>query len=228
MANQNIIVHDIFEIFASTTDRGLTYSQLMNQSIPDNNNILELGQGLTEKQIGNIIDRGYILQDIKNITKEEKEYVHKVNENNVIITVPEILEEKKFSSNLMFNHEMDLVADHITGLHIPAVILIESARQKMLSVFNRFFAQKTNPTRFTILSINSKFYGFVFPIGAQLVTEVINIEQKKNFLKATLDIKIMQCGIVRTCVEISFMCCDEDIAIKKEKNSYAQLINLQL
>lgn len=71
----------------------------------------------------------------------------------------------------------DRLCDHVTGNHIPAMILIEAGRQAATVVLETLHKDKSLTFQATLNSVSAKFLGFAFPVETILsVTRSSRVE----------------------------------------------------
>ena len=221
-----IIVGDIFSSAESHLSNIITFSNL---NIDENNTSVEyiIGQGLTYKQLKSVIESVLVLKN-KNLFYECKENVHKKHEENVIITIPEEVSEHVFKNNILINSDSGFI-DHTTGLHIPAMLLIEAARQSMLAITERFYVvheQDKNKLRFTLFDITSNFNQFCLPIETTIESR-IKIKRKKSdqYFFASIECNIIQNSILCATILIDYLCSPEEKMLHKEIEIFNSIIN---
>ena len=154
-----------------------------------------------------------------NFTYEDKLNVHKKNQQNVVITIPQKTQTDNFTNYLLINGNSGFI-DHITGLHIPAMILLEAARQCMLSITERFYINDVNQhhLRFTISEISSTFTQFCLPIETKINSKIIIKKLKsEDFFISEIICDIIQNNKICSQVKINYVCSPENKVLEKEK-----------
>ncbi|MFN8771103.1 MAG: AfsA-related hotdog domain-containing protein [Pseudomonadota bacterium] len=178
-----------------------------------------LGQGLNGfvKQLTKAFPKN------EEFTLEEKEYVHKKNNKNVIVTKPKQLETNTFESQVFLNSEMAEIEDHLTGYHIPAMVITEASRQMMISVIERFYSefQSVGECYFIINNIDSNFDNFLFPWQVSLTFTINSMLKLKNCIKYESTSIFKQNGEVCSQICINFSVFNKKSLLKLEKH-YAQ------
>jgi hypothetical protein len=172
-----LVVGDRFEEFL-TNRRTISASALLwalrTGNFPDHMTIV-VGQGLTEPQRGALRDLvGRAEKPIQVAgglpERAEQRQTHKHDPRNILIGDPVRIDDVHFVADLVLDQDVEVLADHLTGQHIPAVTLTEAARQMWTAVTERFFAD--GAARFVIASVNGTFHRFVFPLPTQLRYEL--------------------------------------------------------
>lgn len=92
--------------------------------------------------------------------------VHKQRPENVLITRPLPTGQHTFASHLVIDDGADDIADHVTGLHLPGMSVIEAARQIGLAL-NAHLASVSgygeNRSIYTLNSIAVAYSKFLYP-----------------------------------------------------------------
>ncbi|MEV6838815.1 AfsA-related hotdog domain-containing protein [Streptomyces sp. NPDC051133] len=91
---------------------------------------------------------------------------HKRQEHNVLIGEVRRTGPDAYAAPLLLDQRVEVLSDHLTGQHIPAVTLLEAARQTWTAVTERFLLPDGEPRRFVIAAIRAEFHSFVFPLPA--------------------------------------------------------------
>jgi hypothetical protein len=148
-----------------------------------------------------------------------------------MITIPVELSKNHYQSFLIMNDNCAESSDHITGQHIQGMVLIEAARQMMLSVTENYFLlsqEKENPY-FTLNKINTNFLRFTFPVEIVINYQVMNITKKTNgSIKSTCKILFEQLGQTVAEIEIDFCVYSKDIIAVIEKTMAADTLQKAL
>jgi hypothetical protein len=234
--NENIfyVVGEKFENF-STNKHVMTVSELeklasINRigSLP--NYTFIIGQGVRadklERLLNNINKYGHnnYLSIVKTNVLENKinqTAVHKSKLENVMITSPIHLDERKYISQLTIQDNAAEMSDHVTGQHIQGMVLIEAARQMMLSVSENHILTEDRQSNYSFVlnSVNTTFYQFAFPLEISIICEVINLEIKaKGSLKSVMKFSFIQNNMKVTEVEINFIAFEKTFLEAKEKS----------
>lgn len=103
-----------------------------------------LGQGISSKEIKiirEILNRSNVIFNFND--REDKRFVHKTKSKNVMISKPLLIRSNFFSSFLMLDKDCAEMTDHVTGQHIQGMVVIEAARQMMLSVTENYLLNNT-------------------------------------------------------------------------------------
>lgn len=203
-------------------------------SIP--NRVYLVGQGVSAKRLrslrqkikSNMLEKHF---DIKNgyaiAHEENQKSVHKRKTENVMISVPVPSDTDLYQSNMILDDACADMSDHTTGQHIQGIILIEAARQMMLSVTEHYILQpeQRGKSYFVINQINSSFHQFVFPLEIILQYKIVELQRKqKGSIKSKAIITFIQNKISVAEIEIVFSVYDEEFISQKEAVLAANLV----
>jgi len=141
-----LVIGERFAAFANGQEV-LTYLQLLEaiqqSSFLSRANHIVVGQGVTPRVLAEIriaLERANLTGDV---TVEEyisariaAEEVHKHRWQNVLITRPVPVVPDTFLAHLVLDDDSADIADHVTGIHIPGMVLVEAARQACIALSN--------------------------------------------------------------------------------------------
>lgn len=145
---------------------------------------------------------------------------HKNRAENIVISAPRRIGEQSFEMDLCFSAQNEFFLDHMTGMHIQGMALVEAARQAFLAVTEAFFlGGDSRPYYFVIKRMDVSYAGFVFPFDATLRYAVTRISQKENRIGFDADISIEQAGEVCTTVQVSFTAFEASSITERERKS---------
>lgn len=199
---------------------------------------LSIGQGLSDYQIyfvcnnvsqNDFKDRFRVTGHLCKAVRAKNELTHKRYTYNSMISDPVKLYENNFLSFLMVDDNCAEMSDHSTGQHIQGMILIESARQMINAVAEKFLISPdiSSLKGFVLNGIESNFKQYVFPLEATLCLELLNIKNGLNGdFKADGAIKIFQNNVEMCSVDISFSVADKNILSAIERGMAEKYINL--
>jgi hypothetical protein len=106
----------------------------------------------------------------------DRAVTHKRYASNVMIGPPAQRATDEFTADLMIDDRCELLADHLTGQHIPAVTLMEAARQMWTAVTECFYRDGPHETHFVVGALSGQFRHFVFPFAATLCYQLLGHE----------------------------------------------------
>ncbi len=153
--------------------------------------------------------------------KNSQQSCHKEKLDNVMITTPRVFAKNIYISQMSLQDECAEMNDHVTGLHIQGMALIEAARQMMLSVSELYILdeEKSGKYYFVLNNVNTSFHQFTFPLQVSLLCEVINLEiTNRGAIKAKMKFSFMQNNAKITEVEINFAAYEKKFLEAKEKS----------
>jgi hypothetical protein len=152
--------------------------------------------------------------------------VHKTQPSNVLITVPARTGPSLYQSELMIHSQNELMLDHYSAMHTPAMVLVEAARQMFLAVTELYYLgpERAGSCRFLIDAMNMRFHLAVFPLPTVLQYQVLQHEEKKAQSQFQVLVEPIQGG--RRCAEfnITFTAVDLRIALKQERIAAAAML----
>ncbi|HEV2635150.1 MAG TPA: AfsA-related hotdog domain-containing protein [Actinocrinis sp.] len=139
---------------------------------------VEIGQGVDDislaEAVAAIEQRGLpdrlLLRCDDLPTPVETRVVHKRNPRNVLLAGFERTGVDEFEAALRISPDNELLLDHMTGLHIQGMVLIEAARQMFLAVCELHYTRRwpEHDYAFLLTSVNTAFHSIVFPLPARL------------------------------------------------------------
>lgn len=148
---------------------------------------------------------------------------HKNRAENIVISAPRRLSETGFEMDLFFSSQNEFFLDHMTGMHIQGIVLIEAARQAFLAVTEAFFLKgDPNDYYFVIKNMDASYQNFVFPFDAKLTYDITRASQKDNRHSFDAEIAIIQTGNVCTTVKVGFTAFESATINAKEKSVAAE------
>lgn len=157
---------------------------------------------------------------------------HKAYRENVLITRPQRVGEATFESWLSLQDSGEFLSDHMTGQHVQGMIVIESARQMMLSVSETFLLDDARDARyyFVLNSVNTEYLQFAFPLPTLLSHEIVSHSTGKNgSLKASCRTSLFQNGALTARVDITYAAYPEAHINEKEaslaREAYVQHVS---
>lgn len=185
----NIIMNIVSDKFVDFTcfPGVITCSELINEW---NKNIetfpkqIVFGQGVNEVDLHSIkgmvskfASQGIEIEE-KITNRVDRSLVHKHKNKNVLITTPKKLSETEFESSLIIDESCELLDDHIAGIHVQGLVLVEAARQMHMAVTEMFDLTECNRGRicYALDEVRVQYYTFLFPM---CVTIKLTILEKK-------------------------------------------------
>ncbi|MFI9648083.1 AfsA-related hotdog domain-containing protein [Streptomyces sp. NPDC052040] len=205
-----VVVGDRFEEFLRTPGT-MAASALREYLAAGGTGGLDLvaGQGLSAELLAEMD------QHWPTATPAPLELTHKRRMRNVMVGEPERSGDH-YEVPLVLDERCETLEDHLTGRHVPAVALTEAARQAWTAVTERFFPTGLDPARFVVDTFRASFHGFVFPLPATLVYEVLEHEPSAVQHRFHSMVRVRQSGAVAAEIEARFRVVAERLADKQE------------
>jgi hypothetical protein len=138
-----------------------------------------VGQGIPLgrlEELGALLENrgGRISTDCTIPVRADRWLTHKHDLKNVMIGRPERLPDGRFVVDLVVDERNEMLEDHLTGQHIPAIALTEAARQTWTAVTTANYLEGKDDVRFLVSSVASSFHRYVFPLPATLCYELLS------------------------------------------------------
>lgn len=189
-----------------------------------------VGQGLTAQQLAELdrfartagtplaIDHGEVPRPV------ERSVTHKVFDKNVLIGPVEDHGGGRYRARLVLDDRVEVLEDHLTGLHIPAVTLLEAARQTWTAVTEQYLVEPEPKTRFVIDHVRSSFSSFVFPLPAYLEYTLLRLEHGAVGQVIAFTVEVHQCDRAAARFEAQIRVVPELFAVKQERMAARQAL----
>lgn len=205
------IIGDVFQSFCDMK-YAIPFSTLKKTSLGDGGYIL--GQGLTQHEINELIERKIIINNP--FQKVDLSLTHKHKNKNSLIVNFQSQDTSNFTAEMYIHGDNDLLMDHITGMHIPGIALIEAAREFFIVSLSHI---GFGTYRFILENIQSVFISYVFPVETNISINIKCVEgsnQKKTF-DATVNFHQFKKKCAECCIRATLL--PEKLAIFSEKIS---------
>lgn len=188
--------------------------------------IYKLGQGCSEHEIDQLISESVDGNFAKAFVKEAKEFVHKKDAKNVMITKPSLIEKDYYKAFLMLDDECAEMSDHVTGQHIQGMVVIEAARQMMLSVTENYFLTKEQQGKMWVIlnEINTTFLAFLFPLEVEIYYRAEIIKNSNSRSKHRAEVSFFQSGKLAAKINISFSVYEQEWLARHEQKLAQEVI----
>ena len=148
---------------------------------------------------------------------------HKNRAENIVISAPRRQSDTRFEMDLFFSSQNEFFLDHMTGMHIQGMVLIEAARQAFLAVTEAFFLHGDQTDYyFVIKNMDASYQNFVFPFDATLTYDITRMAQKDNRHSFDAVITILQAGNICTTVKVGFTAFESATIDAKERSVAAE------
>ena len=139
---------------------------------------LHLSQGLSVEEIDEIRKKiefpncsgRFICVNLSSHQRAPSRLTHKRDFKNTLISEPYEISEMNYKSCLTFDAACADLSDHITGQHVPGMLMLEAARQMVNAVSEKYLIpEKVKSSKgFVLNSITSDFGTYIFPFDTEL------------------------------------------------------------
>ncbi len=191
-----LVVGDVFSTFAAKNAGVNTVSELkgMITKPPIGRYRVLLGQGVCQSDVEEIVTtldkseyKNHFLVDSPDSLDFQKSInhqnnVHKHKTENVMISPATSMGANCFFMSLHIQNDCAELSDHTTGQHVQGMVLVEAARQAMLSVTEEYILDKTarHSSYFVLNNLQVSFKKFTFPGEVDMRFVISNLERKKG------------------------------------------------
>ena len=229
------IVGDKFKNFLNN-DHTISISEFENMvfrnNLPQENNCYYLGQGASSERVNKIVNEtaehyhSNIKMAFKEIRKSGRPLVHKHNIANSMISVPKKINGSRYQADVFIDDRCSDLEDHITGQHVPGMVIAEACRQMFLAVTEQYYLKSYEKEFYFVIRSNSiEYRRFVFPIDIKIDYEVLKFESKKNGTHCfTVSMNVVQGDAICATVNYEFSTYDSEFIAAKEAAAAAELI----
>lgn len=177
-----ILVGDEYANFAKHSNV-LTVSQLMEKlegdHIWDGDEIFIVGLGIT-KNTRQFLKAALSQRGLEIVMGEDTlappHLTHKKHIENALISVPRKIRPLQYEFHFCVDNRMDRLADHVTGQHISAMLLVEASRQASIAALELEYCSGRNPkSGLVIEQFTSRFSNYAFPIPTLITASIKEI-----------------------------------------------------
>ena len=230
-----VVVGNRFEAFLAnrgTISASVLLSRLRTSDGARNLSVV-IGQGLAADQLSEVeqlIDSHPHAVAVGGVPVfAEKSLTHKHNPKNVLIGTPARVAADRFVADLLIDERTEVLEDHLTGQHIPAITLMEAARQTWTAVTEMFFL-KGNPQkqRFIISSMKSAFHKYVFPLPAIVEYQLLGHQKNAADEIFISGIGVYQAEVLAAEIEACYRVIPQVFSEKQESMAARQALANQL
>jgi hypothetical protein len=170
------------------------------------------GQGLSGDELRELA----ALTGVAGAVPADRALTHKHVAENVLIGAPVRVDGERWSAPLLLDERVEVLADHLTGQHIPAVTLLEAARQTWTVVTERLLGEDAGETRFVIRSIRSTFHRLVFPLPATLDYRLLERRETPGGHAFAAELTVIQDAQVAAEFEVVIQVIPRALAVRQE------------
>lgn len=187
-----------------------------------------IGQGVSDSKLSNLYkhikkhnleEKVLIKKSEESCKRTDNKLTHKRLSKNTMISNPQMMNENTYESLLMLDDRCAEMSDHVTGMHIQGMVLLEAARQMTMAVTEKYFLTKEqkNKMSFVTRSMEVDFKQFIFPLGVKIQYQIVKMRGIAPNQQFDVTIKFIQNGIVGTELRYGFSVFSPDFIKKKER-----------
>lgn len=139
------------------------------------------------------------------LAKATRKQTHKHESSNIVISQPVARGDGTYRAQLLLDEACADISDHLTGQHIPGMLVVEAARQMMIAVAENFFIFKEakEDSRFVTDKLEISYADFLLPLPVEI--HYIPLAMRRagiHNIKASCEIEFKQSS--RTCARAHF------------------------
>jgi hypothetical protein len=164
--------------------------QLISLSAISNCSLL-IKQGVTEEQVANLRERLVVFKKERSVLVDSifdhhhrcpKKLTHKVKAQNVLVSEPTELTDSSYKSVLMIDERCADLSDHVTGIHLQGMVLMEASRQFTTAVLEKFFINRFVKSKIKMVmgEFQSNFHRYAFPMDAEFNLKIVKDRKINN------------------------------------------------
>lgn len=139
--------------------------------------VLHVGQGVEYARLQRLYacaDRGgqaVLLVPPQLAARASRQSTHKQVPGNIVISEPAARGDGGYEADLLLDEQSADVSDHLTGHHIPGMLVAEASRQMMIAVVERFYLPplRSAPVRFITHEMSLEYRDFMAPLPVQIL-----------------------------------------------------------
>ena len=225
------VVGDTFAGTAAQFDNIMTETDALDHVLsnpkPKQETVFLVQQGVDYRSIDSAIksqkktsesNGNYFIEPSRCGARATKRLAHKARSENILISTPRRVDDRRFEMDLCFSSQNEFFLDHMTGMHIQGMALIEAGRQAFLAVTEAYFLNEDSKDYyFVIKSMDTSFQNFMFPFDATLNYDITDIRKKGTHLGIEATITLSQGGVVCTTIKVAFTAFEADKIAARER-----------
>jgi hypothetical protein len=163
--------------------------------------VLHIGQGIEYARLQRLYaqasrcDKRLFLLPPQLAPRASHQSTHKHVPSNIVISEPVARGDGSHEASLLLDGKSADVSDHLTGHHIPGMLVAEAARQMMIAVVERFYlpVQRRAPIRFITHEMSLEYHDFMVPLPVQILFMPVKLRRVGNVnLKFSCEIRFSQ------------------------------------
>lgn len=156
---------------------------------------IEIGQGIAFSQYDIIIKdfSNIISEDSKNNNFENMSALtHKSIHENVLLSNMKKVRDERYVYNLRSFAQSDRLSDHVTGIHVGGMLIIEAARQAGTASIEHEYLSEDSNSSLVLSTLDSEFFSYAFPLQMQIDVKMSSKQSENRSPQITLKINICQ------------------------------------
>lgn len=162
--------------------------------------VVHIGQGIEYGRLARLYacsagDKAMLLLPPELPARASHESTHKHVSSNIVISEPVARGDGGYEASLLLDEGSADVSDHLTGHHIPGMLVAEASRQMMIAVIEKFYlpAQRRAPVRFITHEMSVEYHDFMAPLPVHILFMPARLRRVGDSnLKASCDIRFTQ------------------------------------
>lgn len=232
------VVGDRFSIFARENPNVLTITQLEQKLVRgelEGELTLMIGQGIQDERMQRIqmaasspeYASRISFYPSADIERAEPRFAHKRLPCNVMITLPQQVDEDLYRAFLLVDEACAEMSDHLTGQHIQGMVLAEAGRQMVIAVTERFLIQNEpgHSSFFVINTFDIAFHSFTFPVCTEIECRLKDKRLgKRGTMASGAELRFIQAGECMTSGSAKFSAYDSAFMRVREAGKARQLL----
>jgi hypothetical protein len=229
MKNILLIVGDRFQAFRDGKVNVQTYSEFLGSAAAQgwNKDVLPMpGQGLSDVEIATILALHSehdpdALEVLATLPNKKAEATHKRHARNIVIGEIKRSGKTCYDSSLLVDDDCAEMADHNSGQHLQAMVLIEACRQLLLAIAETFLIEEGERGHkyFVFNSLNINFKTFAFPLPTDLRCRFVSEDRKLTSASFVAEIDIVQAGVSVSTATIEYGFFSSEFLTRRENSA---------
>ncbi|MGH9213675.1 MAG: AfsA-related hotdog domain-containing protein [Acidimicrobiales bacterium] len=154
---------------------------------------------------------------------------HKHHPSNTMISLARRTPDDEFEADLLIDGRNHLLADHLTGVHLPGMTLIEAGRQLFLAVTEQYFLERDTSYFFMLSGLTAQFHRFTFPIDVRLKYQVLEQATDGNrSLTFHVRVQVIQAATKTATLEYTFTATEAEKVFRQERRLASRIVERRL
>jgi len=182
MSEKILVVGDRFTELLYRNDV-ISYSQLTpNMASSQQKPTLFFGQGIACQSVEKIKHHKTLPKWIIDALQERsnKKEIYDTKTKNHLFSPVKQSSETRFHAHLFIDNENDELQDHVTGIHLSAMVLLRAAQQ-FAAILKKYFLNLCSDENKNFSSIETDFVRYSFPVETKIAAKLENKSNSKHF-----------------------------------------------